>query len=79
MGDNGEGVVDIAVEASQDGGDEVVVNEALDPRLHRLLALGLDPAGRRLVCPTRTKLSSFLRAKVLLPQLRQLYHTDHLG
>lgn len=81
MGDDGEGVVDIAVKAPENGRDEVVVDEALDSRLHGLLALGLDPASwsRRLLCPARTEPPSFVRAEVLLPQLRQLYHTDDLA
>lgn len=79
MGDDGKGMVDIAVEASQDGRDEMGVNEALDSRLHGFLALGLDPTSRRLVHPTRTKPPSLLRAEILLPQLRQLYDTDYLS
>lgn len=46
VGDDGNGVVDVAVEASKDGGDEVIVDEALGPRLHGILALGFDPASR---------------------------------
>lgn len=81
MGDDGKGMVDIAVEAPKNRRDEVVVNEALDSRLHGFLALGLDPAkwSRRLLCPTRTEPPSFVRAEVLLPELRQLHHTDYLA
>lgn len=81
MRDDGNGVVDIAVEAFEDGRNEMCVDEALYSRLHRLLALRLNPPSsfRRGLCPTRAKPSSFLGAKILFPQLRQLYDFDRLA
>lgn len=74
MGDDGNGMVDVAVEPAKDGGDEVIINEALDPRLHGFLALGLDRAIRLGV-----ETPALVRTEVLLPQLGQLHHAGGLA
>ena len=76
MCDDDNGVIDIAIKASNDGGHKAHSDKTVDPRLHRLTRLRLDPVNR---CRCSLDgLSSgavplpLIGAKVLLPQLGEL-------
>lgn len=82
MGDNDDRMMCVTLEASKDGRDEMRLDEAINPRLHRLPRLGFDPVDGPCcdlsrLCPGTVSLS-FVRAKTPLPDLSKLYDRRHV-